>query len=841
MSTTVFKLKKSSIAGRIPDSSDLAYGELAINYADGLIYYKNSSNEVKNIASTIIEEFDYLQAAHGGTVTFTVTVASKDSTHRYNGTGSGSGYKIDGVFSPFLTLTPGRTYRFDQSDSSNSGHPLAFYYDAAKSTSYSTNVTTNGTAGSAGAYTEITITDSTPTVLHYQCTAHGYMGNSVQTNSRTLTGFDTDDLSEGSSNQYFTQSRARGSISHTTGSANYNSGTGVITIPSTTSHVTEGTNLYYTDARVNTYVDSAYVQARQLNFDQLLDSSEVIALVDSAYVQARVVLRDSAFVTGIVDSDYVLARADSDYIKTVQYGDDEVLKFGANPDLQISHNSTSNKSLILAYGGGNLTIGGSNVIIGGTAGTTTNLKSTSGAGIELYYGGSEKLETTTVGVGVTGKLTADSAAFTNLTLNGQSVDSAWVTARVTLRDSGFVTGIVDSAYISARASSFDSGNATGLIDSAYIQARQNDLQRDSGFVTGIIDSAYINARASSFDSDNATGLIDSAYVAARAPTGSNSFGKVAVSGQTTVQADSSSGVLTLGAGSGITLTTTPGTDTVTIAASGSGSLVAGTSNNVKANSFTGDSSTRQFTLSSQPADKDDVVITINGVVQHVGTYTLSGRDITLDSAPITGDEIEMRVHEQLSANIALRNYKSYIYQPSSSTSTFSDSDINGNVLTYDIDKLEVYINGARVVTGLDYTASNGTSVTLIGQSLDSGDTIEIVSLARAAIADPGVAATDSDLTTTSANQIVDTFSKTAYRTVKYVAQIEHDSSSSYHAEEILLTHNGTNVAMTTYGRILLDSNLGTFDADIAGDTVRLKFTPTKTNTSTKLRKIQVKA
>ena len=300
-------------------------------------------------------------------------------------------------------------------------------------------------------------------------------------------------------------------------------------------------------------------------------------------------------------------------------------------------------------------------------------------------------------------------------------------------------------------------------------------------------------------------------------------------------------MLTLGAGSGITLTTTPGTDTVTIAAAGAGSLVAGTANNVTANSYTGDSSTTQFTLSSQPAGKDEVAITINGVTQHIGTYSLAGKVITLDSAPVTGDEIEMRVHEQFSANLSLRDYKSYIYQPSSSTTTFSDSDINGNVLTYDIDKLEVYINGARVVTGLDYTANNGTSVVLIGQSLDSGDTIEIVSLAAAAVVDPGVAATDSDLTTTSADQIVDTFSKTSYRTVKYIAQIEHDSSSSYHAEEILLTHNGTNVAMTTYGRILLDSNLGTFDADIAGDTVRLKFTPTKTNTSTKLRKIQVKA
>ena len=45
--TTNIKLKKSSIAGRIPSVGDLDYGELAINYADGKVYYKNSSNEVK--------------------------------------------------------------------------------------------------------------------------------------------------------------------------------------------------------------------------------------------------------------------------------------------------------------------------------------------------------------------------------------------------------------------------------------------------------------------------------------------------------------------------------------------------------------------------------------------------------------------------------------------------------------------------------------------------------------------------------------------------------------------------------------------------------------------------
>ena len=132
------------------------------------------------IQPTILEPIQNLYT--GSTIVFTVTVASKDSTHRYNGQGSSNGYKIDGKFAPFIVLTPGITYKFDQADNSNSGHPLRFYKDAAKVTAYTTNVTTNGTAGSSGAYTQIVTGDATPTILYYQCSAHGLMGNAIQTN-----------------------------------------------------------------------------------------------------------------------------------------------------------------------------------------------------------------------------------------------------------------------------------------------------------------------------------------------------------------------------------------------------------------------------------------------------------------------------------------------------------------------------------------------------------------------------------------------------------------------------------------------------------------------------------
>ena len=54
----------------------------------------------------------------------------------------------------------------------------------------------------------------------------------------------------------YTDAAARSAISSTTGSADYNSSTGVITIPSTTSHITEGSNLYYTDARVRAAISA---------------------------------------------------------------------------------------------------------------------------------------------------------------------------------------------------------------------------------------------------------------------------------------------------------------------------------------------------------------------------------------------------------------------------------------------------------------------------------------------------------------------------------------------------------------------------------------------------------
>ena len=107
--------------------------------------------------------------------TYTVTVASYLGANKYY---------IDGVRQDTVSLSEGSTYRFDQSDSSNSSHPLRLSTTSdgthGGGSQYTTGVTTNGTPGSAGAYTQITVASGAPT-LYYYCTNHSGMGGTANT------------------------------------------------------------------------------------------------------------------------------------------------------------------------------------------------------------------------------------------------------------------------------------------------------------------------------------------------------------------------------------------------------------------------------------------------------------------------------------------------------------------------------------------------------------------------------------------------------------------------------------------------------------------------------------
>ena len=173
---TVFKSFLHSTSGNA-EIFRIGYG----NGGNGALSTPNGTLSVGGISTfsnDVTIRGSILSSYTGSTKTYTVTTATKTAAHRYNGTGSGTGYLIDGVEAPFLTLTPGKTYRFTNDNTGS--HPLKFYLEADKTTEYTTGVTFNN------AYTEITVSDTTPQVLHYQCTNHAYMGNAVYTNTNKV-------------------------------------------------------------------------------------------------------------------------------------------------------------------------------------------------------------------------------------------------------------------------------------------------------------------------------------------------------------------------------------------------------------------------------------------------------------------------------------------------------------------------------------------------------------------------------------------------------------------------------------------------------------------------------
>jgi hypothetical protein len=287
-------------------------------------------------------------------------------------------------------------------------------------------------------------------------------------------------------------------------------------------------------------IDSAYVQARQITYD-FLDSSEAISLIDSAYVQARQTtydFLDSAEVVSLIDSAYIAARTssgtDSATVNTLIDAKTQVLDIG---DI-VGDDGTSGQ-LLKSLGNGNSTwISAADVV-----------RPTLVAGSNISYDSSTGVISSTASGGV------DSALTTQL------IDSAYVQARQSLRDSAFVTGIVSSSYIQSNQTNFlDSSLTTQLINAAYIQSNQTSYNTsdfaDSAFVTtqinNLIDGApgalntlnelaaalnddsdayntllaSINANttliAGKLDSALTTQLIDSAYVSSRVTASTDS-------------------------------------------------------------------------------------------------------------------------------------------------------------------------------------------------------------------------------------------------------------------------------------------------------------------------------
>ena len=87
------KLKRSSVSGNLPDTSDIEVGEVALNMADQTIHYRDASDNIKGIvhdsASNLETEGDFTMDA-AGTFDVTNATAFNVTAEHHNGFGIGS-------------------------------------------------------------------------------------------------------------------------------------------------------------------------------------------------------------------------------------------------------------------------------------------------------------------------------------------------------------------------------------------------------------------------------------------------------------------------------------------------------------------------------------------------------------------------------------------------------------------------------------------------------------------------------------------------------------------------------------------------------------------------------
>jgi len=104
-------------------------------------------------------------------VLFSALVANADTS--YAVTVDSGNYLIDGVANAEITASAGDSIHFDMSDASTSGHPIAIYTDASKTTLVTVGIETDENSN------DLIFTPPIAGTFSYQCTQHADMGGDI--------------------------------------------------------------------------------------------------------------------------------------------------------------------------------------------------------------------------------------------------------------------------------------------------------------------------------------------------------------------------------------------------------------------------------------------------------------------------------------------------------------------------------------------------------------------------------------------------------------------------------------------------------------------------------------
>ena len=196
------KLKRSAVVGKQPQAGDLDYGELALNYSDGILYYKNSANVINSISGggATTDSDAPTQSLQDGSLWWdaingklkiyyidedaqatpqTISLTSTASTNQdYEISGSDRITTHSSALDPNIYLIQGDTLQITQN--TDATHPMYWVTQLSITDSYDAQYNISGVTNQ-GAYGGVVISHQFNTVgtFYYICSSHPMMVGTI--------------------------------------------------------------------------------------------------------------------------------------------------------------------------------------------------------------------------------------------------------------------------------------------------------------------------------------------------------------------------------------------------------------------------------------------------------------------------------------------------------------------------------------------------------------------------------------------------------------------------------------------------------------------------------------
>ena len=509
MASNKIKLKKSSVVGKVPTTGDLEYGEVALNFADGKLYYKTATNTIDFFTSDstsssygdadveALVDSAYINLRTDGPSAAEVSSLMDaidnnikplvdaiydlgDSTHRFRDLYLSDSSIIFGQ-TAFLTAEKINKIPNVQLDSAI----IKNIFSAGGDLSYnsSTGEFTFTQTANIDSSAVINLVDS----AYVQARVGAVTGtDSAAVNTMIDAKIQVIDIADiigstGNTGEYL-KSLGNGNAEWTTISTGLDSAgvTGLI-------------DSSYIAARTSAGTDSATVIS--LVNANSLDSAEVVSLVDSAYVQARQTTYsnlseftndtnylDSTTVQGVIDATYIQANQttysvlDSADVKNILSGGTGVTYNSSTGQISIGQAIGTSDSVTFA----GLTVSG-NLTVNGT--TTTVNTETINLADNIITLNSNETGTPSQNSGIE----IERGTSTNVTLRWNETNDVWE-----------FTNDGTNYHVLKTTANVDS-DITAKVDTTYVQARQDFAYSSLTGAPFVLDSSNVRSSISVTD------------------------------------------------------------------------------------------------------------------------------------------------------------------------------------------------------------------------------------------------------------------------------------------------------------------------------------------------------